>query len=112
MESLAITDEQITASSELNSDVNAVHSAAHGRLHFKEITNNASGAWVANANDVSQWLKIDLIGQNAKVTGVATQGRNSPTYHQWVKKYKLQYSDDGNNFQYYREKGQNTEKVR
>ena len=86
MESRAITDEQITASSE----VNAVHSAKHGRLHFQEIKNRAAGAWVANANDDNQWLQIDLIGQYI-VTRVATQGRNSSRFQQWVTRYKLQY---------------------
>jgi len=38
------------------------------------------------------------------VTRVATQGRNA-AYSQWVTKYKLQYSDDGVNFQYYQENG-------
>ena len=42
--------------------------------------------------------------QHAKVTRVATQGRNA-AYIQWVTKYKLQYSDDGVNFQYYQENG-------
>ena len=38
-----------------------------------------------------------------EVTRLATQGRNG--YSQWVTKYKLQYSDDGVNFQYYWEHG-------
>ena len=107
MESGAITDEQITASSERN----AMHSSKHGRLHFQEITNRAAGAWVAKASDGNPWLQIDLIGQYI-VTRVATQGRNSSTYQQWVTMYKLQYGDDGNNFQYYRQQGQATDKVK
>ena len=79
MESLAITGEQITASSEHNSAVNAVHSATHRRLHFQEITNQAAGAWVADTSDKNPWLQIDLIGQYI-VTRVATQGRNSLKY--------------------------------
>ena len=49
---------------------------------------------------------------------MATQGRNynrrwPPGSHsQWVKEYKLQYSDDGVNFQYYREQGQPTDEVK
>ena len=110
MASGKITDGQITASSEHNSALNSVHSATHGRLHYKEITNQSSGAWVANESDAKPWLQIDLIGQYI-VTGVATQGRNSSKYHQWVTKYKLQYGDDGNNFQYYREQRQTADKV-
>ena len=112
MESFAITDGQITASSEHNSEVNAVHSAKHGRLHFQEITNQAAGAWVAKEGDNNSWLQVDLGNQYNKVTRVATQGRDSSTYQQWVTSYKLQYGDDGNNFQYYRQQGQATDKVK
>ena len=111
MESRAITDRQITASSEHNSESNDVHSAKNGRLHFHEITSKEAGAWVADANDVNQWLQIDLIGQYI-VTRVATQGRNSSTYQQWVTRYKLQFGDDKNNLQYYRQQGQTTDKVK
>ena len=91
MQSRAITDEQITASSEFDAN----HAAIQGRLYFQ-----------AGAN---QWLQIDLIGQYI-VTRVATQGRNRND--QWVTEYKLQYGDDGKNFQYYRELGQTTDKVK
>ena len=111
MESGAITDEQITASSEHNSEVNAVHSAKHGRLHFQEIKNRAAGAWVAKEGDDNPWLQIDLRDQYI-VTRVATQGRNSSSFQQWVTRYKLQYGDDGNNFQYYKQQGQATDKVK
>ena len=100
MESGAISDKQITASSQL--DVN--HTAIQGRLNFK------TGSWSAVKNDSSQWLQVDLDSQRIRVTRVATQGRNDAT--QWVTKYKLQYSNDGMNFQYYRERGQSADKVK
>ena len=99
----AIIDGQVTASSQ----VNANHAAKQGRLHFKGIWK--AGAWSAGRNDDNQWLQIDLIGQY-KVTRVATQGRNG--YAQWVTEYKLQYGEDGKNFQHYREPGQTTNKVK
>ena len=40
---------------------------------------------------------------------MATQGRNA--YNQWVKKYRIQYSDDGVNFSFYQIPGQNFSKV-
>lgn len=110
MESRAISDEQITASSEYD----AVHSPKQGRLHFQEIALQVlqvSGGWVADANDNNPWLQIDLIDQYARVTGIATQGRNGD-HAQWVSRYKLQYGDDGNNFQNYREHAQTIDKVR
>lgn len=105
MESGAISDSQISASSQYWSN----HAARQGRLNYKETRFN-SGAWAARANNLNQWLQIDL-GQVTKVTRVATQGRNySPSWPfgphlQFVTRYKLQYSNDGGNFQYYSEPG-------
>ena len=99
MEDGAISDAQISASSQWDAN----HAAKQGRLHFQAVSGKA-GSWSAQFNDLNQWLQIDLGNQHAKVTRVATQGRNA-AYSQWVTKYKLQYSDDGVNFQYYQENG-------
>ena len=104
MENGAISDGQVSASSQW--DVN--HAPRQGRLNFQAVPGKA-GSWSARANDVNQWFQIDLRNQNTKVTRVATQGRNA--YGQWVTKYKLQYSNDGQNFHYYREQGQSAIKV-
>ena len=104
MENGAILDEQITASSQFNSD----HAPFQGRLHFQETTSKA-GSWTAGTEDHLQWLQVDLGSQYTKVTRVATQGRND--FAQWVTKYKLTYSDDGVSFHYYREQGQTADKV-
>ena len=100
MESGAISDAQISASSQWDAN----HAAKQGRLHFQAVSGKA-GSWSAQFNNLNQWLQIDLGNQHAKVTRVATQGRNA-AYSQWVTKYKLQYSDDGVNFKYYRDQGQ------
>jgi len=97
MEDGTISDAQISASSQWNAN----HAAKQGRLHFKAVQLKA-GSWSAKVNNVSEWLQIDLGNQHTKVTRVATQGRNG-RWRQWVTKYKLHYSDDGLNFQYYRE---------
>ena len=99
MEDGAISDAQISASSQWDAN----HAAKQGRLHFQAVSGKA-GSWSAQFNNLNQWLQIDLGNQHAKVTRVATQGRNA-SYSQWVTKYKLQYSDDGVNFQYYWEHG-------
>ena len=106
MENGAILDEQITASSQRNFN----HASFQGRLHFQGIVSKA-GSWSAGKNDLYQWLQVDLGSQYTNVTGVATQGRNGFQFNQWVTKYKLTYSDDGVNFQYYREQGQTADKV-
>lgn len=107
MESGAITDGQISASSEWDAN----HSAAQGRLNLQP-SNDFQGCWSAALNDGNQWLKVDLGTVYTAVTRVATQGRNGTNYRQWVTKYKLQYSDDGENFKYCTEEEQNTHKVR
>ena len=110
MESRAIIDAQITASSEQD-DVH-VHAASHARLNFQEIPNKEAGAWVSDPIDVNPWLQVDLGALDTKVTRVATQGRNSLNYPHWVTKYKLQYGGNEKAFQYYREPGQDTDKVK
>ena len=115
MESGKISDSQISASSQRDGG----HAASQGRLHFQE-TSRKSGAWVATYRNNHQWLQVDLGISNriATVTGVATQGRHYSNewpwgqHRQWVTKYRLQYSDDGLNFQCYREQGQTTDKVK
>ena len=99
MENGAISDGQIRASSQWDAN----HAAIQGRLHFKE-GGGKQGAWSARRNDGNQWLQIDL-GSYTRVTHIATQERNSNRHRQWVTKYKLQYSNNGAKFQYYREKG-------
>ena len=105
MENYEISDKQISASSQW--DVN--HAAIQGRLHFKP-TGSKQGAWSAGTNDANQWLQIRLGDMDMRVTGIATQGRNAAD--QWVTTYKLQYSNDGVAFTYFKEKRQTADKVR
>ena len=102
MESGKITDSQISASSKYDD----YGSARMGRLHNQE----GSGAWTAATNNANQWLQVDLGSYYTRVTRIATQGRYGE-WIQWVTEYKLQHSDDGVNFQYYREQGETTDKV-
>lgn len=105
MESGAISSKQITASSEWD----VYHAGFLGRLHFKN-AQGISGGWTSLTNSAEEWLQVDL-RERTYVTRVATQGRTGPYCCQWVSKYKLQYSDDGVTFQYYKEQGQITDKV-
>ena len=101
MESGAILDAQISASSKYDNE----HGPKNGRLRKTQ----GKGSWLAGLNDVHQWLQVDLAGLNI-VTGIATQGRHSE-HAMWVTKYKLQFSNDGVSFRYYREQGENVDKV-
>ncbi|XP_058960027.2 uncharacterized protein [Pocillopora verrucosa] len=103
MESGAILDAQITASSEFNGN----HAAKQGRLNFLAVPGKA-GSWSARTNDVNQWIRVKLPGYT-RITRFATQGRNA--FNQWVKQYKLEYSEDGVTFHYYHEPGQSAAKI-
>ena len=105
MESGEIPDGQISASSEF--DIYLV--ASRGRLH-NQVEGDFQGSWAVASLDLNQWLQIDLGSQSLKVTAVATQGRHASTW-QWVTKYRLQYSNDGVSFEYYKEQGQVAAKV-
>ena len=105
MENGAILDGQITASSQRDEN----HAPFQGRLHF-QVSGKKQGCWSAAKYDLHQWLQVDLSSQFTKVTRVATQGRNGGCC-EWVERYKLQYCDDGVNFQYFREQGQTADKV-
>ena len=98
MEKGAISDGQISASSQLDAN----HEPSQGRLNLK-------GSWSAYANDAKQWLQIDIGTNPVTVTWVATQGSNYQS--QWVINYTLKYSDDGLNFQLYKQQGQREHKV-
>lgn len=101
MESGAISNGQMSVSSQYN-----VHTgASRARLNLRE----GVGGWLTLIRDANQWLQVDL-GNLTTVTGVATQGRFDLGH--WVTSYSLQYSDDGDNFQYYKEQGQSENKVK
>ena len=99
MESRAILDGQIRASSQYS----IYHAAVYARLHNKAVQNVHKEAWEPSTSDANQWLQIDLVTQHG-VTRVATQGRYQLTH--WVTKYNLLYSSDGSTFQYYKERGE------
>lgn len=105
MESGAIADGQITASSSYDS----YHLPSQGRLHL-EPNGSFIGAWEALDYNIDQWLQVDLRSYYIKITRIATQGRPYNTH--WVTVYNLQYSDDCvDSFIYYVEDGQGVYKV-
>lgn len=97
MESRAISDAQISASSQWDAN----HAAIQGRLNF-QAGGGKQGGWSAKTNNQNQWLQADL-GKVRKVTHLATQGRNGNS--QWVKSYKVEFSNNGSTFQFYKEQG-------
>ena len=104
MENGAISDDRISASSQWD-DYHGPHRA---RLNRK-LEGNKRGAWSSLNRDIYQWLQVDL-GTYTTVTRIATQGRSD--WSEWVTKYRLQYSEDGVNFHFYKALGQDSPKVR
>ena len=98
-----IKDAQISASSEWDGN----HAAIQGRLNFLAHPGK-QGGWSAKNKNLNQWIQVDLLTKTT-ITQMATQGRNA--HNQWVKKYRMQYSDDGVNFNFYQTPGQNFPKV-
>ena len=98
MESRAISDAQISASSQWNSGLAAIR----GRLNLKKGV-HGGGAWSAKHNNQNQWLQVDL-GSSKNITRLATQGRNGDD-PQWVTRYKMEYSSNGTSFHCYQEHG-------
>ena len=94
MESGNIADSKITTSSILDDK----SPASQARLNYKA-DGGFGGGWSSLANDANQWLQVDL-GTYTRVTRVATQGRNG--YDQWVTKYTMENSEDGQSFQVYK----------
>ena len=94
MENYEISDDQITSSSDLRSK----HRAANGRLNFMA-SDRRKGAWTSEINDLNQWLQVDF-QRSVIITGISTQGRQD--HYHFVKSYTISFSDDENNFIWYK----------
>ncbi|XP_015747560.1 PREDICTED: lactadherin-like [Acropora digitifera] len=97
MENKEIPNRAVTASSTWKSHA--------GCEPWQARLNNAqgpgtSGSWCALQNNIGEYLQIDL-GKERVVNKIATQGRPSTVYFQWVTSYKLLFSSDGANWNEY-----------
>ncbi|XP_076727620.1 EGF-like repeat and discoidin I-like domain-containing protein 3 [Callospermophilus lateralis] len=102
-----ISNQQITASS--------THRALFGlqkwypyyaRLNKKGLIN----AWTAAENDRWPWIQINL-QRKMRVTGVITQGAKRIGSPEYIKSYKIAYSNDGKTWTMYKVKGSNEDMV-
>lgn len=109
MENGDMPDSQLTASSEGEGTFNGEpfhHSAKYGRLNRRYWPM----CWSPSESDENQWFQVHLGKYYTYVTRIATQG--CPFSTEWTASYKLQYGNDGVNFQYYKERGQSEDKVK
>ncbi|XP_032229700.2 uncharacterized protein LOC5505409 [Nematostella vectensis] len=90
MRSGAITDSQITASSSRPAD-----RPQYARLHNGKY-------WCAATKSKTEYIQIDL-GQERTVSNIETQGRGN--WYDWVTAYHLSYSQDGQRWTPYTERG-------
>lgn len=77
------------------------HQPSDGRLNNMNISPPSHwGAWCANENDLTPWLQIGFTYPR-EISKIATQGHPYTNMNAWVKKYKLNYSTDGDTWQEY-----------
>ncbi|XP_036429865.1 probable carboxypeptidase X1 [Colossoma macropomum] len=96
LESLRVSDYQLQASSSLSSGLGP----QRGRLNIQsgiEDGDEYDGAWCAGLEDHEQWLQLDAL-RPTLFTGVILQGRNSIWSLDWVRTYKVQFSNDTENW--------------
>ncbi|XP_075394710.1 coagulation factor VIII [Tenrec ecaudatus] len=89
MESRAISDAQITASSHFTS-LFATWSPSQARLHLQGRTN----AWRPQVNNAQEWLQVDF-QRTVKVTGITTQGAKALFTSMYVREFHIASSQDG-----------------
>jgi len=89
MESKAITDAKITASSIYNTDYQPWFARLRGTLR----------GWCPKTHNAGEWIQIDFSSAKT-MTAVATQG-SAGNAGEWPKKFSLSYSQDGVSFMPY-----------
>ncbi|KAK3736747.1 hypothetical protein QZH41_006495 [Actinostola sp. cb2023] len=98
MEDGTIKDSQISASSYVHSSKNTLHAPKNGRLNKKNDA-KAIGGWAAGKPMIGEHIQVDL-GSVKVIAKVTTQGRYDCCV-QYVTKYSLSYSNDGDNWSDY-----------
>ncbi|XP_062404954.1 membrane cofactor protein-like isoform X2 [Sardina pilchardus] len=106
MESGNIPDKSLTAFSTYIPMVGPDWEPRLARLNNKGIVN----AWMAETNDQSQWLQVDL-GSKKQVTGIITQGANKLMVAQYVSAFKVKYSNDSDSWQVLKDPKTKTDKI-
>ena len=116
MESGKILDKQITASSEWD----ALHAAHQGRLNFQEVVEGGVAKKVrvvVSSHKRSKSMAASRLAPSRICYYKCSNARKKQAFtlekhNQWVKSYKLQYSNNGVDFEYYKDARQNSAKVR
>lgn len=97
MASGKIQDEQITVSSVYNNEF-ATYGAHRARLN---LTSWPPG-FRADPNEGGGWIKVDLTKEMV-ITAISTQGYGDDTIQEWVSKYMVMYSNEGEDYSYFKD---------
>ena len=111
MEDRKIADDQITASSEWScpqAECSAYHGANNARLN-RPAQPGTAGGWYTQTDDFNQWIQVNLMIPTW-VSGVKTQGRED-WHNAWVTEYKVEYSSDGQNWNFVQSNNEQNIKV-
>ena len=108
MEDNITANDQITASSEWSCPSNSYYHGVNNSRLNRPSQSATTGAWSALTNDLNQWIQVNLMVPTW-VTGIKIQGREDS--NQWVTKYKVEYSSNGQNWTYVQSKGDHEGKV-
>ncbi|KAM6426735.1 lactadherin isoform 1-T1 [Liasis olivaceus] len=107
MQTGAIVDGQLTASSVYYGFLGLQRWGPElARLHNTGIVN----AWTSSNYDQNPWIQLNLLKQ-MRISGVVTQGASRAGRAEYVRAYKVAYSTDGREFEFYKDENQNQEKV-
>ncbi|XP_007516921.1 lactadherin-like isoform X1 [Erinaceus europaeus] len=107
METGAISDAQISASSMHLGFLGLQRWAPElARLHRTGIVN----AWTASNYDRDPWIQVNLL-RKIRVTGVVTQGASRAGSAEYLKFFKVAYSQDGRQFQFIKDPEGTTDKI-
>uniref|UniRef100_A0A8C2P815 Uncharacterized protein n=1 Tax=Capra hircus TaxID=9925 RepID=A0A8C2P815_CAPHI len=107
MQTGAIADSQISASSMHLGFMGLQRWAPElARLYQTGIVN----AWTSSNYDKNPWIQVNLL-RKMWVTGVVTQGASRAGSAEYVKTFKVAYSNDGHQFQFIQAAGQLGEKI-
>lgn len=107
MQTGAIADTQLTASSVYYGFLGLQRWGPElARLHNTGIVN----AWTSSNYDKTPWIQVNLL-EKMRVSGVVTQGASRAGKTEYVLAYRVAYSLDGREFEFYKEENQNQKKV-
>lgn len=98
MTALGLENGQIPSSSMVSSSqYNQYYGPERARLRLVTEGSNVGG-WAPKSSSTKEWIRFDL-GENTKVTRIATQGRDNGNW--WTTSYSLSYRVDGGNYEHY-----------